>query len=459
MFEFIESARRARLMRGPAPWAACALALILLAGCGKREVEVTSPRRGEIHESFTEPARTRLANVYRIAMPVAGRVGRITLEPGDQVRQGQTLAAIDRTPLEQSVIEAKAVVAELEASLRVQDDHRLEETAKVEVEASISAALESLKASNAQVKAEQARAERAVKERGRFEKLVKDNAVTQSKLDDAVLVAETAVIELRKQEFYRSAMNFMIVAIRLGPKYIDQWLARKALQRETYLQQLIQARARLARAEHQLGLVRLESPIDGVVLERYERGDAPLAAGQPLLLLGHLAELEVVADVLTQDALRLRPGSRVELAPAARLAPLAGTVKRIEPAGFTKLSSLGVEQQRVNVIVSLDGPTSGTDGPTSELGVGYRLQARFFTGQQGDALILPRFSVLQAPNGTFYVFKVEGGKLARQPVELGLRSDLELEVTGGLAEADTIVATPDTVMAAGETVKVLTKKE
>jgi len=108
-------------------------------------------------------------------------------------------------------------------------------------------------------------------------------------LGNTPATAQTATINLREQEFYRSAFNFMVVAIRLGPRFIQDWLGRKSLQREVRVQQLVQARARLARAEHDLKLARIVSPIDGVVLERYDRGDATLPAGHALMLLGDLA--------------------------------------------------------------------------------------------------------------------------------------------------------------------------
>jgi len=125
------------------------------------------------------------------------------------------------------------------------------------------------------------------------------------------------------------------------------------------------------------------------------------------LLLGNLAELEVETEVLTQDALQLLPGSKVEYETAMGMEKLSGEVTRIDPAGFTKLSSLGVEQQRVLVISSLDSRPEN-------LGVGYRMQARFFTGSKDDALVAPRFSVLQAPDRSYYVLKVEGGVLKRR---------------------------------------------
>jgi HlyD family secretion protein len=426
---------------------ACLLFTVLAGfGCGSgREVEVLTPKRGEIRESFTEPARTRLEKTYRIVMPVDGRIARINLEPGDEVTAGMELVEFDLVPFRQEVEEASSAVEELNAQITVKDDHRLENTALIETRATVKAATEALKAADAQVAAEETRANRAAREVARME--AAETAVTEDALDEARTRAETAIIELRKQEFYAAALRALVVAVNLGPRFVNEYIDRKELEREVLVEQLIQARARLARAEHQLSLARLESPIDGVVLERFEQGDSPLPAGQPLLILGDMGKLEVIAEVLTQDALRLAPGSEVSLEPAARIEPIPGKVKRIEPAGFTKLSSLGVEQQRVNVIVSFAGDHD-------HLGVGYRLQARFFTGSKENALIVPRFSVLQEPGGLFYVLKVRDGRLAKQPVEIGLRSDLELEVTDGLSENDGIVSRPDSSLREGAEVKV-----
>jgi len=421
---------------------------VVLAGCGAAtEVEVTSPYRGEIQESFTEPARTRLANTYPVTMPVSGRIARIDLEPGDEVKAGQTLVEFDRLPLERAVAEARAFVAELEARIAVQDDERVEEISLTEAKATAQAAAEAFKVADAQVRAGKAQLDRALKELKRVEELAEKEAAPQRLLDDARLSAETMQAQLRQYESLRDQAKAQLDAVGLGPRSIEQQLELKRLAREVLVHQLEQARARLARAEHDLGLAAIRAPIDGVVLERYQQGDSTLLAGQPLLLLGNLAELEVIADVLTQDALRVAPGSDVVLEPAAGFDTIAGKVDRIEPAGFTKLSSLGVEQQRVNAIVSFNDPHE-------DLGVGYRLQARFITGSKNDAPIVPRFSVLQAPDRSFYVFKVVDGKLARQPITIGLRGDLDMEVTTGLSENDLIVAVPDTTMKDGMKAKV-----
>jgi HlyD family secretion protein len=428
-------------------WVPIVIAALLFGGCrnGVR-VDVESPRRGEIRETFTEPARTRLARTWQIVVPVDGRVSRIGLEPGDRVTSGQALAEFDRLPLETAAAEARAAVAELEAQLRLNAYHAIEDTALIEARAFVASTSETLKAADAQVEAETARSVRSTRELNRIQKLVDEKSLPQTELDDAKLTAETSLIELKRQEFIRAALNALSVAARLGPEYIDKWIGRKGLQRESILHLLAQARERLARTEHDVNLAVIRSPIDGVVLERYEQGDSTLPAGKPLLLLGNLDELEVICDVLTQDALRLAPGTEARLQPAARMQALTGKVRRIEPAGFTKLSSLGVEQQRVNIIIGFDTPPAG-------VGVGYRVEAEFLAASRSDALIVPRFSVLQAPDQSFYVFKVIGGVLRKQPVELGLRNDLQLEVTNGLSEADRIVANPDSTLVDGAKVR------
>ncbi len=426
---------------------ASSLALFAVSACGGRlEVETLHPRRAEIRSSFSEPARTHLEHTWRITMPVAGRIGRIDLLAGDEVSIGQELARFDLLPFEQDVVEARAAIAELKASLVLNAYNEIEESVRDEVEKTILVAEDSIRAAEARVEAEQARSDRADRELARLESLDDPVSVSPSALDDVRLASESSTIELRAQEFSLAAFRTLFTIVKLGPRYVDQWLNRKSLQREELTARLNQLEARLARAEHQLALAELTSPIGGVVLQKLFDGGASLPAGAPLLLLGSLSQLEIIADVLTQDALALETGGLVELESRLGAELLEGRIARIEPAAFTKLSTLGVEQQRVNVHVRFVERDES-------LGLGYRLRARFITNQKADALIVPRPAVLQDPAGTFYVFAVESGRLARRDVTLGLGSDLELEVLSGLTESDEVLATPDATMSEGERVE------
>lgn len=414
-------------------------------GCDGARVDVRgiAPRVGEIRESFREPAMTRLANTYLITMPVDGRISRIDLEPGDAITGGQALVGIDRVFLAHDVVEAQAAVGQVEAELAVIDSTDLEQTNLRQTRQILAATAETIKAAQSQVDAARVRAENAEREFDRLKALREQTGeVTESELDARRTAAETALIELREREFTVASLRAQLTAAELDPQKITDSLGLKKLQRHVLAAQLDQARARLARARHRLELASIAAPVTGVVLEKYEQGDRMVMAGTPLLLVGDLGELEAEADVLTQDALRLEIGSEVYLDPGIRLPNIKGSVERIEPMGFTKLSALGVEQQRVKVIVRLDERPEG-------IGVGFRLQARFFTGTKDRAVVVPRYSVMQAEDRSYYVFRVDNGRLARQSVTVGLRSDLEIEITSGLDRSVTIVAAPDTTMRDG----------
>jgi HlyD family secretion protein len=436
---------RRKLAIGGGVAVAAAVAAFALLGSGGRRVEVVQPRRGEIRESFREPAKTRLENTWTITAQVSGRVGRIEFEPGDEVEAGQVLAEFDLVPLQATVEEARARVARLRAQLTLIEDSSVELADLAAAEARVNSSLDRVRAAEAQIETARARVARTQRDLERARELVEAGALDAQSLDGQELAATEASEALKQAEAELAAQRGVVTSDRSNAQMIESRIGLKALERRQVLASLEEAEAQLESARHDLNLAQVVSPIDGVVLERYERGEAPVVPGTPLLLLGNPAEIEVIADVLTEDALRLGIGGEVALESLAGERMLGGRVRRIEPQGFTKLSSLGVEQQRVNVIVELNEPRP-------ELGVGFRLHARFFTGSREDALIVPRYSVLQAPDQSFYVFVVEGNQLRRRGVTIGLRSDLEVEVLSGLDEGARVVAAPDSTMEEGASV-------
>lgn len=195
--------------------------------------------------------------------------------------------------------------------------------------------------------------------------------------------------------------------------------------------------ASLALAKYDLKKSTIHSSVSGMVLNRYTQGKTWLPEGTQLLKIGNLGELEVICDVLTQDAQLLNIGDPVLLSSVGSPIVLHGKVKRIYPAGFTKKSALGVDEQRVNVVISLQDPKK------ANLGVGYRLQAKFLVGtQQKDALIVPRFSVLQDNQGQYYVFTIKNKKLHKQIIKIGIQTDTKISVISGLFPQDKIIAQP-----------------
>ncbi|MCC6546249.1 HlyD family efflux transporter periplasmic adaptor subunit [Candidatus Sumerlaeota bacterium] len=422
----------------------CAAAL--LAACGSStEVRAAKVRKAAITESFSEVARTRLEDRYRITMPLDARIAQVELEPGAIVKKGQTLVEVDRVPLERAVGEARAAVEELRARVALMRDTSVEQKTLENAEATATAMEQQKKSFGALIEAEKWRVTRTQREWERLKGLTDSNAVSKTMLDTSETDAETALIELRRREYEDAMANAQLQSSRLHAEEVRKIIDRKPLETSAIEQQLRAAEDRLAVAQHNLELSNITSPIDGCVLEKYELGGGPLPSGRPLLLLGNLDELEVESEVLSQDAMSLHEGTRVEFSVASSDKVIPGKVRLVRPAGFVKLSSLGVEQQRVIVLCSLE------ERPEN-LGVGFRLQARFIVDTKESALLVPRYSVLQAPDESYFIFRIDGRRLRKQRVKLGLRSDLDIEVVDGLKEGDVVVAAPDSAMADGDRV-------
>jgi HlyD family secretion protein len=192
----------------------------------------------------------------------------------------------------------------------------------------------------------------------------------------------------------------------------------------------------------------VHSPIAGLVFKPFRESEAVVPQGEPLLEVGDPADLEVGADVLSTDAVRIPVGARVSIEHWGGGAPLAGRVRRVEPSGFTKISALGVEEQRVNVVIDLVEPAAAWKA----LGDGYRVEVRVVAAERADAVTLPTAALLRHDNA-WAVFALDGGRARLRTVAIGLRNALEAEVTGGLAVGDEVVVHPSDVLTDGARVK------
>ena len=265
--------------------------------------------------------------------------------------------------------------------------------------------------------------------------------LVQLPLQQAVKKAEAKVTMMEAYYVHQQTRLQRKEKLGKGGYVTESALDDVRVEKRVLFAQVAEAKASLEIAKYRLEQSRMTSPINGIVLKRHTQGGKWLSTGEHLLQIGDLNELEVVADVLTQEAQELVKGDPVILTSIGTPIVLKGKVKRIDPAGFTKKSSLGVDEQRVNVITTIDDPQA------ANLGVGFRLQAQFLVGTQNkNALLVPRFSVLQDTQGNYYVFKVQEEKLHKQIVQLGIRTDEKIEIKKGLTVRDTIVAEPDVDM-------------
>ena len=219
--------------------------------------------------------------------------------------------------------------------------------------------------------------------------------------------------------------------------------------------ELEQARAALIRSKPANSAPELEdwefpirSPITGRVLRVFQESAAVVTAGTPLLELGAPSDLEIEIDVLSSDAIAIEPGDRVLLEQWGGATPLEGSVRLVEPAGFTKISTLGVEEQRVNVIVDLiDAPEK-----REALGDGFRVEARIITDEAPNALCVPTSSLFRTGD-QWALFKVSDGKAHIAPVTIGKRNGLQAEMLEGVNEGDAIIVHPSDRIADGVTVR------
>jgi HlyD family secretion protein len=190
--------------------------------------------------------------------------------------------------------------------------------------------------------------------------------------------------------------------------------------------------------------IQLFSPVDGVVLRRLQESAAVVPAGQPLLEIGNLRDLEIVSDLLSSAAVSVRPGQPVRIEQWGGDHALRGTVRRVEPSGFTKISALGVEEQRVNAIVDFDDPPASR--PT--LGDGYRVEVRIIVWSKDDVVKVPTSSLFRRGEA-WAVYVVQDDVAHERDVTVGQRSGAEAEILKGLTAGERIVVYPSDAIGDG----------
>jgi HlyD family secretion protein len=422
-------------------------------------VQAFRVQRGEVREFVDERGKTRLPTVHRITAPQAGRIQAITLEEGEAVSQGQVVAQFIGADLDNEVAEAQAVVDRLDAAIRENDDVAVENSLALQAKQFVTSMSKTVGSAEAQMSASEKRAAYAETNLGRVRELERANARTEDELDQATLQYWEGQLGFRQDQLIVEAMKSIQAATALLPQMVSDYISRKNLSRAVLEKQKSEAEARLRQADLRRERGTMVSPIDGVVLKRLVQNEQHLAAGTELLWLGQLAQLEVEADILSQEVVRVTPGDEVEVYGPAVGAGLSqgvkGTVHKIFPAGFTKVSSLGVEQQRVRVIVQFE-PDVIQQLLQRDIGVDYRVRVRIFTASADSTLLVPRSALFRGPDGGWQLFVIRGRKAVLQPVEVGLMNDAVAQVRDGVAEGDLVALAPETRLTHGARVKLIT---
>ncbi len=361
-------------------------------------VDLARIETGDLQVSVEEDGKTRVRDRYVISSPLAGRLRRIKLRPGDRVPPGQILAAID--PVDPQLLDPRTV-AQSEARVKT-----------------LKAALDK---AGAELKSAEAAFDLAETEYGRTTQLLIKKAVAPAELETKVMQKRTREEDVRKARFAEEMSRF----------------------------ELEQAQAALLRTRPRTGEIdeqeqfEIHSPALSSsgrvfhVLRVREENECVVAPGTPLIELGDLSDLEVEIEVLSSDAVRIPVGAKVLLEQWGGEEPLTARVRLVEPYGYTKISALGVEEQRVHVIA--DFP-AGERVPAT-LGDGFRVEARIVVWEQTGVLKVPTSSLFRHGTG-WAVFRVESGRAVLRVVKIGRKSALAAEAIEGLSAGDTVVVHP-----------------
>ena len=386
-------------------------------------------------------------------MPSSGRVEAITLTAGTPVEKGQAVAQMVPLDLKLAVDESEAEVRQLQASIRENAATNVEETALSQAKHFVKSMHDTVAAAATRVLAGKAKLDYAEKHYGRVAPLAKTGVKTQDELDKAILEKVSSGVSHREDELIHMATVAMAAATDLLPTMIEQQIANKGLTVAVLKEQVMAAAARLKQIrENQLrGTVR--SPVDGVVLERFVDVEQFLAAGTPLLEIGRIQDLEVEADVLSLDVVDVKNGDPVEIyGPAIGRPKAMGNIEKIYPAGFTKVSSLGVEQQRVKVIIRFNEGELQRLLAQRHLEVGYRVRVRIITAEKQAALVVPRSALFRGSGSQWQLFVVKNGRASIQNVTIGLMNDRQAEILEGIAPGDRVIVAPETTLGDGKRV-------
>lgn len=361
-------------------------------------VEAVTVNQAPLTVTIEEEGRTRLMDRYVISAPVAGVTCRLQLKVGDPVKQGQMLLGI--TPLQSQV---------------------LDDRSRAQARAKVAAAESALRAAREQARAAVSAQQLADTDLQRLRPLAEKSLASKDSLDKAIAQADSAAANKRSADFQVEVAQYELEA------------ARSVLQYDSN-----------AGAEP----VPVRSPIDGKILKVQHECSGPVQTGEPLLEVGDPSALEVEVDLLSADAVKIKPGMKVLFDRWGGDHSLEGRVRNIEPVGFTKVSALGVEEQRVLVISDFTSPPE----EWQRLGDGYRVEARFVLWHGDQVLQVPVSSLFRYHDG-WAVFVYRDGRARRQPVKLGERNGIHAQILEGLQAGQQVIVHPGDDVDDGRSVK------
>jgi HlyD family secretion protein len=352
-------------------------------------VDVARVSRGPMMVTIDEDGRTRVRDRFTVSAPVGGYLSRIAYRPGTIVKAGQSVATIFPAP--PSPIDART---------------------QTQLEARVESSVDALRQARMRVDAARATLSQATRAFDRQSQLEKEHVIAPQELDVARTRQRVAEVDVETAAAGVDVAEHDVEAARAALIAAD---APRPIGRPTHIR----------------------APRDGAILRLFEESERTVAAGTPLLELGAPDALEIIVDLLSTDAVQVRPGTPVLVDRWGGEGLLNGRVRLTEPSSFTKTSALGVEEQRVNVVIDFIDPPQRWH----LLGDGFAVEVRIVTWNEGNALTVP-ISALFRRGDRWMVYKVIEGRAVEQHVWIGRQNDVDAAVNGGLGEGDRVIVHP-----------------
>ena len=355
-------------------------------------VNVAQAERGPMRVTVEEEGKTRVIDRFVVSAPIAGFARRVEMDVGDLVKRGTVLVRLD--PLRARVLNPRS---------------RAEATARVAAaEASLSAAKQDVEAAATDASFRES-------ELKRTRELFEFSTIPKQNLDQAETDSRRAQATFRSSKFSVEVARHQLEVARTALRYSAAQQAGRPSE-----------------------TVAIQSPVSGRVLKLIHESEGVVQAGQALVEIGDPRGLEVEVEVLSADAVKLTPGTRTLLERWGGEWPLEAEVRTVEPVGFTKISALGVEEQRVLVIADIVSPPE----EWQRLGDGYRVEAQFVLWEEAEVLQIPGNTLFRRSDG-WAVFVIEAGIARRREVTLGRRNGLSAQVLSGVQQGETLIVHPD----------------
>jgi HlyD family secretion protein len=400
-------------------------------------VDLVTVEREDLQVTVDEEGRTRVQDRFVVAAPVDGRLARVELSAGDEVEEGEIVARLDPLPFTSQVQQAQARIDSLQAEIAGVDTQRPKDFALEQARDRIQLAQTEQRQAQADLARAEAELAQARRDSQRAEDLASRGAIPQQDLESARLTETSREQGVKAAE---ERLQGAIAAVNAAQQ--DLSILQAEQQDPDYLVDVYQAEidqveAELARLADEAQRTNITAPVSGRVLRVPQESARFVTAGTPLIELGNPDLLELEIDVLSSDAVKIQPGDTILVDQWGGEGTLMAEVRYIEPSAFTKVSALGVEEQRVNIIA--DFVDAGV-----LLGDGFRVDTQIVIDEAEDALTVPISALFPCDPGTC-VFTVEAGRAQITSVTPGPRNTFKAVVENGLEAGDTVIAFPESI--------------